>query len=63
MFVREPREFESVWRGARFVTTHQFEQGRVQVPVCVRADMREASDPRLGVFKQGNRASMVAHGP
>ncbi len=63
MFVGEPGEFKSVWRRARFVTTHQFKQGRVQFPVCERADMGEARKPSLHAFNKRNRVIVLAEGP
>ena len=47
MLTRESGEFDGVRRGAREVAAHQFEQGRMAFPVCARADMGEARDPRL----------------
>ena len=47
MLVGEAGEFEGVRRGARRVATHQFEQGRMHLPIRERADMGEVRDPRL----------------
>ena len=56
MFSHEPRQFEGVGRNAREIAAHQFEQGRVLLPVCARGDMGEARAPRLGVADERNRA-------
>jgi len=62
MLAREPGEFESVRRGTRGAAAYQFEHRRVQIPVCARADMRQARDP-FGVGNKRNRTSNVAQRP
>ncbi len=63
MLTREPGEFDSVRRGPREVAAQEFEHGRVRLRVCVRADVRNACDPRLGVANDGGRTSDLAQRP
>jgi hypothetical protein len=63
MHARESGKFGRVRRGARHVSAHHREQGRVHVRVCVRGGIGEARDPRLGGADEGSRAPDLAHWP
>jgi hypothetical protein len=59
----ESGELDGVQREMRAIAAHQFEQSREHLPVCVRADMCDARDPRLGGPDVGNRTRNVAQLP
>jgi hypothetical protein len=63
LLTRDALEFNDVRRGAREAAPHQFEHGRVHMPVGARRDVRHSAESPLSAANKRNRAFDVAQRP